>query len=258
MESNGRLSTGADACEDDLIEAIIESLGRVLLAGGVTPHQIRSVMDRVSLCDPASDNGRPRGVVHLGSLQRCCMEVMCHWRRDPEFCGADGLPARIPFEGAKGSFVALCAKVPGALSAGEVLELLTAFDAVTVSASGIVEARTPTFILSGHSSGAAIAFDGVLKQLLGYLRVVEFNVHAQRPFVRPRFERSCSVVLPPKMIPLAECFVRERGQDFIDSVDDWLVRQSTKNAVEPGAYGVEIGAGAYFLDLGRAHAKEVK
>ena len=253
MESNGWLSTGADASEDDLIEAIIGSLGRILLAGGVKSQQVRSIIERVTLHDRGSEDGRLRGVVHLGSLQRCCMEVMCHWRRDPEFCGSDGLPARIPFEGSKGSFVSLCAKLPSPLSARDVLELLTAFDAVTVSASGMIEARTPTFILSGHSLGAAIAFDGVLKQLLGYLRVIEFNVYAQRPFVRPRFERSCSVVLPAKMIPLAERFVRERGQDFIDSVDEWLMRQSSKNIVEPGACGVEVGAGAYFLDLGKVH-----
>lgn len=251
MDSSGSLSTGADACEDDLIEAIIESLARVLLTGGVTSQQIRAVIERATSHDFSARDGRSRGVVHLGSLQRSCMELICHWRRDPEFCGSDGLPAKIPFEGTKGSFVALCAKLSGSPPPNEVLELLTAFDAVAVSPSGMIEARTPTFILSGRSSGAAIAFDGVLKQLLGYLRVVEFNVHAQRPFVRPRFERSCSVVLPPKMLPLAERFVRERGQDFIDSVDDWLDRQATKYAVEAGAYGIEIGAGAYFLDLGK-------
>jgi hypothetical protein len=58
------------------------------------------------------------------------------------------------------------------------------------------------------------------------------------------------------MLPVAERFVRERGQDFIDTVDEWLIRQLSTGGPSDGS-GIEIGAGAYFLHLGRAsHTEE--
>ena len=249
MRFGSRVSTGIDARDDDLVEEVVALLVRVLRAGGITGGQIQSAVAR---CTGDEQNGRdepPQGVVHLGAHQRYCMELMCHWRRDPEFCGSDGLPAKIPFSGTRGSFVVLCSKLAGAPPAAEVLELLRAFNAVRILPDKMIEAQTPTFILSGHETGGAIAFDGVLKQMLGYLGVVEYNVFARSPFVRPRFERSCSVVLPANVLPVAERFVRERGQDFVDTVDEWLIRQSHRNG-DPGAQGIEIGAGAYFLHLG--------
>lgn len=250
MNSRDGIVATADAQERVLIESVCNSLARILLAGGVTPDQIRSSVEKVCAASRLPSPEAVRGVVHLGQNQRLCMELMCHWRRDPDFCGPDGLPCRLRFDGSCRSFVALCDRVSGIRSPREILDLLLAFDAVGLSEDGFIEARTPTFILSRHESGGAIGFDGVLRQVLGYLRVIEYNMFAHRPFIRPRFERSCSVVLPEKLLPVAERFVRERGQDFVDSVDEWLLRQALREEARHGEHEVEIGAGAYFLCLG--------
>jgi len=49
-------------------------------------------------------------------------------------------------------------------------------------------------------------------------------------------------------LPVFERLVRERGQTFVDVLDEWLERHRG----EPSASQtyIEIGAGAYFLDLG--------
>jgi hypothetical protein len=49
--------------------------------------------------------------------------------------------------------------------------------------------------------------------------------------------------------------VRSRGQEFIDSIDEWLER-NTKYESPSGTY-VELGAGAYFLDFGIRNRKRM-
>ena len=65
---------------------------------------------------------------------------------------------------------------------------------------------------------------------------------------RPRFERACTVTVALELEPIFDRLVRNRGQEFIDSIDEWLER-NTRVESPSGRY-VELGAGAYFVDLG--------
>ena len=51
-----------------------------------------------------------------------------------------------------------------------------------------------------------------------------------------------------ELVPVAHRVVRERGQEFIDGIDEWLERQ--REVPSPSGRYVEIGVGAYLLDLG--------
>lgn len=234
---------------EQLLEILLESLMRILQRGGFEGRDVADKLLEVGakVGAPVSHDDVTR--VSLGADQRICMELMCLWRREPEFCDRRGLPAPLPVRGARPSFEMLVKRVNEHLSIDRILALLVSFRAVYLDRNGCVVAATPTFILSSHDSDRALAIDGVLKQLIGYVSVVEHNVFSVKPFTPPRFERSCSVVLPRKMVPVAQRFVRERGQDFVDSVDEWLIRQSIATKSMPGPH-VELGAGAYFLHLG--------
>jgi hypothetical protein len=95
---------------------------------------------------------------------------------------------------------------------------------------------------------SVVAPDGVLKQLTGFVRVLEHNLLRVPHGERPRFERACSVRVASELMPIFEQYLAERAQVFVDSIDEWLERQR----VVPSKSGVttEIGAGAYFLSTG--------
>lgn len=234
---------------EQLLEILLESLIRILERGGFGYREVAERLLDVGAKTASSVSDRGVTRVSLGGDQRNCMEVMCLWRREPEFCDSHGLPAALPIYGPRSSFDVLVKRVNPHLETDRILALLTSFRSVRFDGEGRVKATTPTFILSSHDGDKSLAIDGVLKQLVGYMGVVEHNVFSVKPFSPPRFERSCSVQLPRKMVPIAQRFVRERGQDFVDSVDEWLIRQSMATQSMPGSR-VEIGAGAYFLHLG--------
>jgi hypothetical protein len=56
--------------------------------------------------------------------------------------------------------------------------------------------------------------------------------------------------------PILDRLVRSRGQEFIDSIDEWLER-NTKVESPSGRY-VELGAGAYLVNLGERSGRKRK
>jgi hypothetical protein len=155
------------------------------------------------------------------------------------------LPATLPVDGDGASFEALC-KATGARSEARlILSTLQEFGAIEALANNRVKPLTPTFLLG--NGGADVAVDGLLKQVAAFLRVVDHNT-SRGDGVLPRFERMCTVAIPSELLPVFERTVRERGQEFIDGLDEWLERH--RNVASSSETYAEVGAGAYFVDLG--------
>jgi hypothetical protein len=194
--------------------------------------------------------------MELGDLQRDCMEVMCTWRRDTSFVDRDGMP--IPLNDGIGSksFESLCQLAGCEHASQQILGALVDFGAVSISTDGKVTSETPTFLLGRAASVGRLATDGLLKQLEGYLRVVHRNVCSVAGLLRARFERACTVSVAEELEPIFDQLVRDRGQVFVDSVDEWLERHAGHKSAS-GRYR-ELGAGAYFIDLGDRSARTRK
>ena len=240
------ISTLSDAGIEEVLAEVLRPLTNLLIQSGIPEPILAAGLDQVRA--EINLRGRDGVPLRLGSKQRDCMELMCLWRRSQEFLGEDGLPAILPFDGTTGSFTKLCQMVSLIRSPIEFRETLTEFGAVRVLDDGSVSAHTPTFLLANPGQAGPMAADGVLKQLAGFLRVVEYNVRHSILGRKRRFERTCTVVLAEEYVPIFERAVRERGQVFIDVLDEWLERH--REAESPSGRYVEVGAGAYFVDLG--------
>lgn len=184
----------------------------------------------------------------LGSLQRDCMEVICAWRRDTKLVDQQGEPRALKLGDGGDSFRMLCASTNCEHDAQVILEALLDFGAVSIDDQQRIVLRTPTFLLARKDAGGRLATDGLLRQLKGFLHVLHRNVLSISGSDQPRFERACTVAIAAELEPILAQFVRIRGQEFVDSVDEWLERNAKRSSAA-GHY-VEIGAGAYFIDLG--------
>jgi hypothetical protein len=235
-----------DPSSDALLGDLFRSLGRVLAATGVSVECIEQQFSE--LVGQAASTEVAVQVVHLGRAQRECMEVLCLWRRDPNFMDASGLPLALPLDGEDRSFAALCRLARVRTKPADLVEVLGRFGAIDFDSIGNIAPSTPTFILGSHVKQSVVAPDGVLKQLTGFVRVLEHNLIDVPQGERPRFERACSVRVAAELVPIFEQYLAERAQVFVDSVDEWLERQR----VVPSKSGLtaEIGAGAYFLTIG--------
>ena len=229
----------------ELLNDVVRLFVDLLVAGGGTSSMIDLAIAKAMAGVMTSDASTV--FTELGALQRDCMEVMCKWRRDIALVGADGEPLPLePWDGQQ-SFDALCKKVPCKNDSSVVLKALLDFGAVSTRPDGRICSETPTFLL-GRASGGLLATDGLLKQLEGYLGVVHRNVRSVAGPERPKFERACTVSIARELEPVFDCLVRQRGQEFVDSVDEWLERNARHESAS-GQY-LELGVGAYYVDLG--------
>ena len=239
-------STSSGAATGELLALLVASLVRLLRAGGVNRNEIMDAVARALGAENTTSH--PVQPVSLGQAQRDCMEVMCWWRRDPDFLTEDGLPAPLSLDSGMRSFRELCSRVRVMTNAADLLETLKTFGAIRIADGNQVIPETPTFLLSAGPGSIPLAFDGVLKQIAGFVRGIEHNVLDADVSNPRRFERACTVVIAEELLPVFERLVAGRGQDFIDVLDEWLERHSTA-ASQRNRY-VEVGVGAYFVNHG--------
>ncbi len=245
-ESNDRGQT--------LLNEVVRLFADLLIASGATIPMIRAAM--TLSVEGAVENKASTIFTDLGSLLRDCMEIMCTWRRDVDLVDRDGEPKPLPMSSDESSFEALCKKASCRHAPADLLKVLLEFGAVTQDTSGLVRSETPTFLLGRATSGGLIATDGLIKQLEGFLRCVHRNVCSVSGQGKPKFERACTVTVAIELEPIFDRLVRNRGQEFIDSIDEWLER-NTKVQSPSDSY-VELGAGAYLVNLGERSGRKRK
>lgn len=235
-----------------LLNEVVQHFTDLLVASGATLPMIESAMHQ-SLARGSREHSSTKFTV-LGSLLRDCMEVMCLWRRDPEFTDPDGGPRALVLSAGTSSFVSLCHKAACRQPPTEILRALVDFGAVAVRSDGCIQSETPTFILGRASFGGCLATDALLKHLEGFLLCVHRNVRSVSGEGKPRFERACTVTIAAELEPIFDQLVRRRGQEFIDAIDEWLERRARQDS-PTGTY-IELGAGAYYVDFGQRQARK--
>ena len=237
-----------------LLNEVVQHFADLLVASGATLPMIELAMQQ-SLANSSKEHGSTKFTV-LGSLLRDCMEVMCLWRRDPEFTDSDGGARALEFSNDNRSFISLCHKASCRQQPAAILRALVDFGAVAIGSDNYIRSETPTFILGRANLGGCIATDALLKHLEGFLLCVHKNVRSVSGEGKPKFERACTVTVAAELEPIFDQLVRRRGQEFIDAIDEWLERHAREDS-PTGTYA-ELGAGAYYVDFGRRQIKKCR
>lgn len=235
-----------------LLDEVVQHFTDLLVASGANMQMIELALKR-SLARNMQECNSTRFTV-LGSLLRDCMEVMCLWRRDPQFTNADGEPSALAFSNGECAFESLCSKAMCRQSATSILRALNDFGAVAIGVDGLIRSETPTFLLGRAASGGRLATDALLKHLEGFLLCVHRNVRSVSGEGKAKFERACTVTVAAELEPIFDQLVRRKGQEFIDSIDEWLERNARHDS--PSGKYVELGAGAYYVDFGQQPARK--
>lgn len=246
--SFGRLIrlSGGGMQEHEAVDAsaasLIDRFVRILGACGLAPSQISaqiavSVQQIAQL--PASNAIPTLDGAHLKACQ-----LVFAWRRDLRFLSPVGTPATLSLNGGIQSFDALVALVLPGHDAEKLLAYLLALRAVRID-GGCVELLVESLLTTTGCDGRVVVPGAVLAHLNNFLRSVEFNLLEKPSAEKGRFERACYVSVPADLVPIFERFMEERGQVFVDVVDEWLERHRAKIGVA-GPRSV-VGAGAYMF-----------
>ena len=110
------------------------NMAKVAILTGVNRREVarqRQLIDEQALPEP----------VYLNAAQR----LLSRWHQDPDYLDSDGLPRKLPVEGAAPSFDDLCLRCAGDMPASALLKELRAVGAVGILGDGQVRALSRTY-----------------------------------------------------------------------------------------------------------------
>lgn len=224
------------AIRDGVDDAGTPTRERVSLATGVTLQQVDHYVENEGELPVAQP-----------TLLKVALEVLHRWHKDAGFVAADGTPVELEFEKAYGrSLSELINEVDPNVAPGMVLAELLRAGAVTCADEMKFRPVTRSLIPPETHVYRIECFGAALGRLA---ETLEYNFNPANA-ENKRLERFVTIDkgLPRRALPEFESYARERADQLLKDLDDWLAPYS--NSVTSG-FGPRTGTGVHvflFLD----------
>ena len=226
-------------------EGILARVAQLLSKRGLRSEAMHSVIDSVTRLQ----GGRAQAAARFA--RRVFFdypEILKEWFTNPRFTDPTGMPAALPLGGGRRSFAALVRQVAPGSDPVEALTVLTRTQTVVRVGSHKVRARSRVFNTSNSNSLNAIRMFCVIDAML---TMVEKNVDlGERDRFNNGFYERAATNRAVDVACIAEFrrFLREQGDDFMQTVDDWLSSHSVHP--RPGrrkGRTCRVGTGVYMF-----------
>ena len=181
----------------------------------------------------------------LGRLSRVG-RLLTGWHQDSDFTGPYGIPYEIQFEGPIGrrSFTELVRRYTSDVPADEMLDELKRIGAVLDLGNGYYRVLIRSYIPSAADPAKfhamSVAFTDLAKTLDQNLRPDEDQKIFERRVWAP------NGITPTDALDF-DRYVKDRGQQFLESLDDWLSTRETEAARSGASQSVKVGVAMYMF-----------
>lgn len=167
--------------------------------------------------------------------------VLQLWHADPQFVDGNGAPQELPFAATDASFASLVKAAGGDVPPGAVRAEMLAAEAIVELASGSLKPIKRYFVPADVGEELLVGFTHIVVPVLeGLAR----NTDAK--CVEPFIQRLVySDRLSPVAVPLFRKIARDRVEDFVQSVDDWLSANEVADSEVDVPYRYGIGVFYY-------------
>jgi len=181
----------------------------------------------------------------LGRLSRVG-RLLTGWHQDSDFTGPYGIPYEVQFEGPIGrrSFTELVRRYTSDVPADEMLDELKRIGAVLDLGNGYYRVLIRLYIPSAADPAKfhamSVAFTDLAKTLDQNLRPDEDQKIFERRVWAP------NGITPTDALDF-DGYVKDRGQQFLESLDDWLSTREIEAARSGADQSVKVGVAMYMF-----------
>jgi hypothetical protein len=227
------------ADRDFALPARKTSQSRVAILTGLSRKEVarqKAILDEGSELDQGSNLNR-------------VIRVLEGWHTDAEFTGPYGLPIEVPFESQTGpNFCELVRRYSGDMVPRAMLDELVRVGAVDLLTTGMLRVVTRAYIPETLHPDALERFGDVIHN---FIRTLEYNMLKAAPGAG-RFERIVFADdgLPIEQMPEFDRALREKGQQLLVELDNWLVAQEEARATKDrSGERIKTGVGIYHFTV---------
>ena len=181
----------------------------------------------------------------LGRLSRVG-RLLTGWHQDSDFTGPYGIPYEVQFEGPIGrrSFTELVRRYTSDVPADEMLDEFKRIGAVLDLGNGYYRVLIRSYIPSAADPAKfhamSVAFTDLAKTLDQNLRPDEDQKIFERRVWAP------NGITPTDALDF-DRYVKDRGQQFLESLDDWLSTREAEAARSGADQSVKVGVAMYMF-----------
>ena len=225
-----------DAAQDVLqLPDSRQSVARLAITTGLTRIEVARLLEQTEE-DAEALAGR---LSRVGRL-------LAGWHQDSDFTGPYGIPYEVSFEGPPGrrSFCELVRRYTGDVPAPEMLDELKRIGAVLDLGNGFYRVLARSYIPSAADPAKfhamSVAFTDLAKTLDQNLRPDEDHKLFERRVWAP------NGVTPSDALEF-DAFVKDRGQQFLESLDDWLTSREAEAKKSQAESRVKLGVAMYMF-----------
>lgn len=226
-------------------EGILARVAQLLLRLGAAKHSLHNAID------VPRNRRRTRHSEFTGLSDRVFFDypaILNEWYTNPEYTDTTGQPAKLRLHGRVRSFDALVHQARPNMDPAEALAVLCRLRAVTRIGRASVAARSRVLSTAASRSLTAARMLSVVDAVL---TTVERNldVGTRRSPVSKFYERAATNHrVDAKYLDEFQGFLLEQGDDFLQTVDDWLTAHSVRNNHSASAArACRVGAGVYMF-----------
>lgn len=223
-------------------ELVLRPLFRILLAAGLSEAQLIRVCETgIRRLAKNAMFGRLGSMPHVERTD----EVIARWIHHPSY-SSHGEPVILPMKGKTVSFSALVKLVAPRASPTTMLHALMLSHAVRMRSDGRIELLMRYTPLRARGGVDIKLFTSVTTD---FLHALEFNLLNRPRLGEGLFQRRAHKVnSDARLAPVFNQYVREQGQLFLESIDEWLIRHQPKQKRGQRRRKVRLGVGVYVIN----------
>lgn len=184
--------------------------------------------------------------------------VLQGWSQDPEYLGPYGLPLEIPLLGDGISFEQLVKTYADDVTPRALLEELVRVNAALETDDGYVRLLNRTYLPTPLDPVGLERLGNVVNY---FIDTVDFNLQKKKQG-EGRFERYAITMegLSPSAFQAFDELIREKGQELLEILDDWLGQNETKGGHKlPPTQSIRTGVGIFhFIEKDPAINDEIE
>ena len=170
--------------------------------------------------------------------------VVSGWHQDPDFLDSNDEPLALDESGAHPSFATLCTRYSGDIAPATMLKELLKTGTVARDAVGRLIAKRRYYQPAQHDDENLLWATGLVRDLV---QTMNNNVFRSDETL-PRFGgKAENVDIPPSAIAAFRDYMEERGQAFLEDIDNWLT-EHTAQANEGTEDRIRLGVGLFAIE----------
>lgn len=212
-----------------------QSQSRIAIITGLTRKEVARVviaLDRDVIADASNLNRVGR--------------VLTGWHQDPDFTGPYGMPYELSFEASPGrrSFTDLVRRYSGDMPPRAMLDELKRVGAADETPSGQVRVLARSYLPSKTDPAT---LDFMALALTDLAETLDHNLDA--PLTAKLFERRvwAPAGIPKDSIEEFKVLIGDKGQQFLESLDDWLSKRESAAVASRARNRKQAGVAVYMF-----------